>query len=99
MTTAAPKGLQENVLLAPYTTLKLGGPAQFFLEARDEQQLLQALEWADAQKLALTLLSGGSNVVIADAGISGLVVRVSLVGSHVGADGAVTAMAGENWDA
>ncbi len=91
----------ENVLLAPLTTLGVGGPARYLVEARDEGTVLEALEWAERRRLPLRVLGGGSNVVVADAGVDGLVVRIALRGvSTREAGGAVelTAAAGEPWD-
>jgi UDP-N-acetylmuramate dehydrogenase len=58
------------------TTLGVGGSAQFYSEVEGEPGLLRALSWADERKLPVTVLGGGSNVVIADRGIPGLVLRV-----------------------
>jgi UDP-N-acetylmuramate dehydrogenase len=80
------------VELAELTTLRLGGPAGAFLEARSEAELVAA-----APEAAL-ILAGGSNVVVADAGVDGLVVRIATRG--VERDGArLTVAAGEDWDA
>lgn len=68
--------LEENIPLAPKTTLELGGNAQFFVHAYDQKQAIQAVTWADMRQMPVTLLGGGSNMVIADGGIPGLVVRL-----------------------
>jgi UDP-N-acetylmuramate dehydrogenase len=96
-----PLEVREHVPLAPYTTLGLGGPARFFAEAADEAALLEALDWAGRRALPLRVLGGGSNLVVADGGVEGLVVRLALRGIAAReADGAVelTAAAGEGWD-
>lgn len=72
-----PLGLQEEVPLAPLTTLGLGGRARYFLEAPDGAALAAALGWARDEGLPAVLLAGGSNVVVADAGVDGLVVRMA----------------------
>jgi UDP-N-acetylmuramate dehydrogenase len=93
---------REDVVLAPYCTLGVGGPARCFVEPRDEQTLLDALAWAKAQGLLIRVLGGGSNLVVADAGVDALVVRVGIRGITTRATaGAVelTAAAGESWDA
>jgi UDP-N-acetylmuramate dehydrogenase len=80
------------VELAELTTLRLGGPAASFAEARDEAELIEA-----ARDAAL-IVAGGSNVVVADAGVPGPVVRIATRG--VERDGArLTVAAGEDWDA
>jgi len=96
-----PVGLREGVPLAPLTTLELGGPARYYFEARTRAELAQALRWADDQGLPVALLGGGSNLVVADAGFPGLLVRVGLRGLVVQAGGGavrVSAAAGEAWD-
>ncbi|HEY0706966.1 MAG TPA: FAD-binding protein, partial [Polyangia bacterium] len=66
--------------LAPYTTLQLGGPARFFVEARDEATLLEALAWADQRALPTFVLGAGSNLIVPDSGFDGLVVRMATRG-------------------
>jgi UDP-N-acetylmuramate dehydrogenase len=67
--------IQENVILAPYTTFKIGGPAKYFVEVKDEEDLKKALEYALKNKLKFFVLGGGSNVLISDQGFDGLVIR------------------------
>jgi UDP-N-acetylmuramate dehydrogenase len=91
----------EQVPLAPFCTLGVGGPARYFLEATDETAVHEALAWADRRRLAVRVLGGGSNVVVDDAGVEGLVVRLAVrgIGERI-RTGAVeiTAAAGEPWD-
>ena len=61
--------------LAPYTTFRVGGAADWFIEPHGRGELLAAIEVAHALGLRLTLLGGGSNVLVADTGIRGVVVR------------------------
>jgi UDP-N-acetylmuramate dehydrogenase len=94
--------IREDVALAPLTTLELGGRARHFVEARDEATILAALAWARARGVPVFVLGGGSNVVVADAGYDGLVLRVSTTGRSFvpgGDEVLVTAAAGEPWDA
>jgi UDP-N-acetylmuramate dehydrogenase len=85
----------ERVALAPLTTLQLGGPAARLVEARTEGELAEAVRSAYEP---LLVLAGGSNVVIADEGFPGTVVRVLTRG--VERDGVrLTVQAGEDWDA
>lgn len=67
----------EHVLLAPYTTLKIGGPADLFCEVRTVEELVLAVGLARRFDLTLTILGGGSNVLIGDKGIRGLVIKNS----------------------
>jgi UDP-N-acetylmuramate dehydrogenase len=87
--------------LADLTTLRLGGPAEV-VHASDEAGLVAAVADADAQGVPVLVLGGGSNVVVADEGFSGRVVRVETRGVEVVSDlcgGAyVTVAAGEPWD-
>jgi len=79
----------------------VGGPARFFVAAMDEATVVAAARWADSRGLPLRVLGGGSNIVVADEGVEGLVVQMALRGiSSRNAGGAVevTAAAGEPWD-
>ncbi len=67
--------VQRGVLLAPYTTMKIGGPADFFYEAFTEQELAQAIRTVRAMEIPHFLLGCGANVVIGDKGFRGLVIR------------------------
>jgi UDP-N-acetylmuramate dehydrogenase len=92
---------QEYVSLAPHCTLGVGGPARFFVEARSEDAVLEALEWSRERELAFRVLGGGSNVVVGDAGVGGLVVKMGLRGLAVEESAGsveLTAAAGEPWD-
>lgn len=90
--------IRENVPLAPFTTLRIGGPARYFGEARNENELLEALAFARNHAVPLFILGGGSNVLFADEGYAGLVLRVALKGIQWLPDGLVSACAGEDWD-
>ncbi len=78
--------------LAPLTTLRLGGRAGSFVEARSEAELV-----AEARDAAL-VLAGGSNVVIADEGVPGTVVRIATRGIERADGGRLVVAAGESWD-
>jgi UDP-N-acetylmuramate dehydrogenase len=91
----------ENVPLAGSCTLGVGGPARFFVEASEESQVLDALAWATRRGVGMRVLGGGSNVVIADSGVDGLVVRMGVRGIETRDEAGavmVTAAAGEPWD-
>ncbi len=91
-------GLQRDVPLAPLTTLGIGGPAKYFVEAQSIDEIREALQWASSNRQPLLLLAGGSNVVIADEGFNGLVLHLQLRGISGDSDGVVTVAAGESWD-
>jgi UDP-N-acetylmuramate dehydrogenase len=84
--------------LSELTTLRLGGPAARFVEARDEDALVAAVRAADAAGEPLLVLAGGSNVVVADDGFPGTVVHVLTRGVAPPGHGRVTVQAGEPWD-
>jgi UDP-N-acetylmuramate dehydrogenase len=104
--TAYPGGvamvIRDAVPLAPLTTLELGGPARHLVEAAEDDTIAEALRWAEARGLPAAILGGGSNLVVADAGFDGLVVRIATRGvrfESTGGEVQVTAAAGEPWDA
>ncbi len=94
--------LRELVPLAPLTTLGVGGPARYFVEADSEADLREALQFASVRGLPLFVLGGGSNLVVADEGFNGVVLRIGLRGMNrfaAGAEVTFEVAAGEDWDA
>lgn len=93
--------LEHGRALAPLTTLRLGGPAAHFVRAQDRDVLADAVAWAAQNAQPLHVLGGGSNLVIADEGVPGLVLQIATRGTELTREGAhalVTAQAGEVWD-
>ena len=88
--------------LADLTTLRLGGPAGRLVDAPDAETVVEEVRKADGAGEPVLLLGGGSNLVVADAGFAGTVVRVTSAGmvTERRPDGSVllTVEAGENWD-
>jgi UDP-N-acetylmuramate dehydrogenase len=83
------------------TTLGIGGPARYFADVSRVDTLIAGVEWARSRELPLFVLGGGSNLIVADDGFPGLVLRVALRGitTRVEAEQVgVTAAAGEDWD-
>ena len=72
--------IRENVPLAPLTTLGVGGPARYFAEAATEADVLESVKFARLRRLPLFVLGGGSNLVVADAGFAGLVLKIGIPG-------------------
>ncbi|MGA3054441.1 MAG: UDP-N-acetylmuramate dehydrogenase [Candidatus Korobacteraceae bacterium] len=73
--------IREHIALAPFTTLGVGGPARYFVEAHSEAEVIEAVEFAHSHQLPLFVLGGGSNLVVADKGFAGLVLKVAISGS------------------
>jgi UDP-N-acetylmuramate dehydrogenase len=67
--------VRANADLASMTTFRVGGPADWLVETRNSDEILTALALARDAHLPVTLLGGGSNVLVADAGVRGLVIR------------------------
>lgn len=90
--------VQSRVALADRTTLGVGGPARWLLDAKTVDAAVAAIARADAAGVAVLILGGGSNMLIADAGFDGLVLCLPRAApTH---DGAVwTLPAGTDWDA
>lgn len=74
--------IQANVILAPYTTLKIGGPADYFIQTQSTPELIDILESTDIRPI--TILGNGSNVLISDDGIRGLVIKNSSTEIKIG---------------
>lgn len=93
---------QRDVLLAPLTTFRLGGRARYFIEVSSDDELASALRWADEAFVNdIFVLGGGSNVVVADTPLSGLVIRINQKGMSLddhGTRATLRACAGESWD-
>jgi UDP-N-acetylmuramate dehydrogenase len=66
--------IRQQVSLAALTTMKVGGAAQYFATVNNVDQLLKLVRWARQIELAYFILGGGSNILISDAGIQGLVI-------------------------
>jgi UDP-N-acetylmuramate dehydrogenase len=93
--------IQENIMLAPLTTIGVGGPARFFVEGSTVEEVREAIGYAKSRNLPLFILGGGSNLVVSDAGWPGLVLKMSLLGiNHRHGHGTAyfDVGAGEDWD-
>lgn len=71
------KKIQRSVPLASLTTFKIGGPAEYFVEIKTKEELMQALDWAEKEEKELLILAGGSNLLINDKGVRSLVVKMN----------------------
>ncbi|MEJ7744688.1 MAG: UDP-N-acetylmuramate dehydrogenase [Nocardioidaceae bacterium] len=91
-----------RVRLADWTTLRVGGRADSFVEARSRSELYDAVAAADESGEDVLILGGGSNLVVGDEGFAGRVVHVANTGVSVGGDACsgveVLVEAAEDWD-
>jgi UDP-N-acetylmuramate dehydrogenase len=97
--------IQENVPLAPLTTLQVGGMARYFAELKREDEVREAVQFAKGRDLPLFVLGGGSNLVVADSGWPGLALRIAIGGittpkikDALGNAVLFSVGAGVNWD-
>ena len=88
---------QRDISLAQYTTFQLGGRSRYFFEATSDDEVAQAVAWSTDAKLELYILGGGSNLVVADSGVSGLVLKIATSGISE-EDLGYRASAGVPWD-
>lgn len=87
--------IQENIALAPLTTFEIGGSARYFVDVRTEEDIREAIEWANNKGLQFVVLAGGSNVLVPDEGLEKLVIHI--VGNLYGAtSGVVDSWVGTN---
>ena len=89
--------IQEHISLAQYTTFKIGGKARFFCSVHSEDELVEAVRFAQEKSLRILVIGGGSNMLISDKGFDGLVIRMNIKGI-VSSGEQLTIGAGEVWD-
>lgn len=87
--------IKENISLAPLTTFQIGGPARWFVEARNQNEIKEAVSYAHEHNIPFVLLSGGSNVLVPDEGIHALVIHI-LEGEYAFSGNALRADTGCN---
>jgi UDP-N-acetylmuramate dehydrogenase len=96
------RDLQEHVKLASYTTMKVGGPADYFLAVKTVVAIKEACDWAAEQNLVVFVLGEGSNLVVSDKPVHRLVLKVEIPGieklSETKTDVTWRIGAGEHWD-
>jgi UDP-N-acetylmuramate dehydrogenase len=83
----------KNKKLGEYTTYKIGGPADFFVDAKTEDDIISATDFARKRKIPMTIIGNGSNILINDKGFRGLIIKVSNTGCSF-EENAVTCQAG-----
>lgn len=96
-----PTDVRRDEALAPRTTLELGGAADFYAEVDGDAALIDVLAWARSAALPITLLGGGSNAIVPDEGVRGVVVRLVGEGRRLerrGDETWVSVRGGAPWD-
>lgn len=96
-----PRSLTSNVPLAPLTTLHIGGSARYFAETETTEEVKEALAFARANSLPVFALGGGSNILVPDGGVYGMVLKMSMRGINLESDAGDTLLiadAGVRWD-
>ncbi|MEP7310095.1 MAG: UDP-N-acetylmuramate dehydrogenase [Acidobacteriota bacterium] len=68
--------VRRDVALGPFTSFRVGGPADWFIETRNADEVIAALGLARSAGIPITMLGGGSNMLVSDAGVRGLVIRM-----------------------
>lgn len=69
--------IKENIILKDFTTLKIGGPADYFVEVFNDEDLIGAIKFSQEKSLPYLIFGGGSNLLISDEGFKGLVIKSS----------------------
>ena len=93
--------VEEQVPLAPLTTIGIGGPARLFVRATNVDEVREALAWGRDRGHRVFILGGGSNLLLPDDGFDGLVIHLALRGVFVESEdeyAMVKVAAGERWD-
>jgi UDP-N-acetylmuramate dehydrogenase len=95
--------IKTDVSLRDYSTMRLGGLAKALTTVSSEEELLEAIKWAQDKKMPPLMIGGGSNILWKDEGYPGLIIVNHITGYHeeIKPDGDIyiTAGSGENWDA
>lgn len=68
--------LQKKVTLAPFSTFKIGGVAEYFVRVKNQNEIIEAINWARKKKLPFFILGNGSNVLFSDKGFNGLIIKL-----------------------
>ncbi len=93
--------LQEQVSLSSFTTFGTGGKARYFIEVKNNEELIEAISFVKKEGLSFFILGEGSNLLISDEGFQGVVIKVSIAGitfEKKDEKTLVRAGAGEKWD-
>ena len=86
--TTPPEGVQRDYSLARLTTVRTGGPADFFARAGSDERLAELLAWADREGIEVGVVGSGSNLLVADDGFRGLVLKLDEALATIDREGA-----------
>lgn len=89
------------MILAPYTTFRIGGPARYFVEVGSIEELRNAANFSKENNLRFFILGGGSNILVSDKGFNGLVIKMEIKGLEFKNEkdySILSVGAGESWD-
>src|SRR3989344_8622262 len=89
--------IRDDVFLKDFTTFRIGGPAKFFVEVRNLEELEEAFAFAKQEAVEVFILGGGSNILVSDAGFDGIVIHPKFLGFEIKGEN-VHIASGENWD-
>ncbi|MEK7589689.1 MAG: UDP-N-acetylmuramate dehydrogenase [Patescibacteria group bacterium] len=93
--------IEQNILLKPFTTFKVGGNADYFCRVSSVDELKEAVSFSRENNIPIFVLGGGSNILVSDNGFKGLVIKIEINGMSFKEDGdsvLISAFAGEDWD-
>jgi UDP-N-acetylenolpyruvoylglucosamine reductase len=83
----APEGVARDYPLARLTTVRTGGPGDYYARPDSVERVIELLAWADADQIAVGVVGSGSNLLVADAGFRGLVMKLDGALAEIGRDG------------
>lgn len=86
--------VEQNVPLGPMTTMKVGGPAKYFVRVSAPEEITDAIEFAHEKRLPTFILGGGANIIFSDKGFDGLVIKCESHDIDTNEDGTITVSAG-----
>lgn len=87
----------EQISLAQFTTMRVGGSARYFVRVKNTEELFEAILFATDKKIPIFILGGGSNILVSENGFPGLVIKIEFNGLTYETN-RVTAGAGVSWD-
>jgi UDP-N-acetylenolpyruvoylglucosamine reductase len=84
---SVPDGVERDYPLARLTTVRAGGSADLFARPGSEQELIELLRWAESEGITVDVVGSGSNLLVADAGVRGLVIKLAGALAEIERDG------------